>query len=69
MLTHCSAPPPSCSPLLQPKEQTAKQLEGLLVKALKAAAPAGEERAQLRHAVQGLSLALPAARAALGAAA
>ncbi|PRW33887.1 tethering factor for nuclear proteasome STS1-like isoform X2 [Chlorella sorokiniana] len=52
----------------KPKLQAAKALEGLLVKALKAAAPTPDQRAQVLQQLERLELPLQAARAALGAA-
>ena len=49
------------------KSQTVKQLEQLLVRAIKAAAPPPEQCGSLLEALEGLEL--PAARKALGAAA
>lgn len=53
---------------LQPKQQAAKALEGLLVKALKGAASTPAQRAEVLQKLEGLELPLQAARAALGAA-
>lgn len=52
----------------QPKQQAAKALEGLLLKALKAAAPTADRRAEVLQQMEQLALPLQAARAALGAA-
>lgn len=66
-------PPPSpvvaTPPPLQPRQQTIKQLEGLLVKAVKAGgAPTAQARGAALQELELLDLELPAARAALGAA-
>ncbi len=52
--------------LSQPKQQTAKALEGLLLKALKGAALTADQRADVLEQLGRLELPLQAARAALG---
>jgi hypothetical protein len=65
----CADHATSSSPVsVQPKAQTAKALEGMLVKAVKAACLSPAKLAALRSQVEGLHVALPNARRVLGAA-